>query len=264
MVCCLQLAAGCAREEAKVRLEVKRSPGQELVYEQINRQTISLNNSPVTAQSSQSRGEMVQRVIDVAGDGSARIEESSTWSWTEYGVDSAYNVISTTESLSYRIAADGKISELELPEDGESSKWKAYAQSNLEQSQPTFPTEPVGKGYTWMQSVKIFMPSGEKLDASTTYKVTDLIEVDGRKCAIIDYKGNLILPFDVIESDSVTRKGVDRVDVAGTIVFDYANGYVYSRKKRQWLLLSAPKSRVLRRAPTPLTSKGNYSSGLSR
>ncbi len=233
---------GCGDSSRKVLLQMKFKPGRSLVYQQINKQTISLNNSPVVSQNSQSQGEMTQTVEAVDDSGYARIQEASNWSWSEPDADTAIKVVSNTEKLEYTMAPNGKISNLSLPNDGEASKWKEYAQSNLEQSQPTFPTERVGKGYTWMQTVKIFMPSGEKLDASTTYVVSDLVEVDGRKCALIDYKGNLVLPFDVMESDTLTRRGVDKVDVTGQLAFDYENGYVYSQEEKT--KITADRSKI--------------------
>ncbi len=237
------LALSCAETQKKVRLQMKFQQGRELVYEQVNKQTITVRNSPSVSQASQSRGEMTQIVKSLSPEGVARIEETSTWSWSEKAEDSTIQVVSSSESLSYEMNPDGKIGGLELLDEKDASKWKEYAQQNLEQSQPTFPSEEVGKGYTWMQTVKIFMPSGEALDASTTYEVKDFIETDGHKCVIIDYRGNLILPFDVMESDSLSRRGVDKVDVTGTLVFDYEGGYTYSQEETT--KVTAERSKII-------------------
>jgi hypothetical protein len=186
---------------------------------------------------------MTQKVLEVLADGSARIKESSSWSWSEQADDGSINVVSSTESLTYKMAPTGKISDLEILSDDNASQWKEYAQSKLEQSQPTFPEEPIAAGYTWMQTVKIFKPTGEALDASTTYKVTEFIEVDKHKCAVIDYAGNLVLPFDVVESDSLSRKGVDEVDLTGTIWFDYENGCVFSQHEKS--RVTAERAKIL-------------------
>jgi len=237
------LIAGCGESSKKVQLEMKFQPGRELIYEQTNEQKISMGDSGEVSSLSKSKGEMIQKVVEILSDGGAKINEASTWSWSEKDTNSTIKVVSRTENLVYQMAANGKISALELPADDKESQWKEYAQSNLEQSQPTFPDEPVGKGYIWMQTVKVFMPSGEKLDASTTYKVTDFVDVDGHKCVVIDYKGNLVLPFDVIESDTLTRKGVDRVDVTGQLWFDYEHGYVFSQQEQD--RIAAERSKVL-------------------
>ncbi len=237
------LALNCADTQKKVRLQMKFQQGRELVYEQVNKQTISIRNSPTVSQASQSKGEMTQIVKSLSPEGVARIEETSTWSWSEKAEDSTIQIVSSTESLSYEMNPDGKIGGLELLDKDDASKWKEYAQQNLEQSQPTFPAEEVGKGYTWMQTVKIFMPSGEALDASTTYEVKDFVETDGHKCVVIDYRGNLILPFDVMESDSLTRRGVDKVDVTGTLIFDYEGGYTYSQEETT--KVTAERSKII-------------------
>ena len=237
------LGLNCADSQKKVRLQMKFTAGRELVYEQANKQTITIRNSPEVSQLSQSKGEMTQVIKSVGADGAARVEETSTWSWSEKAPDSTIQVVSSSESLSYEMNAAGKISALELLSEKDASTWKEYAQQNLEQSQPTFPDEEVGKGYTWMQTVKIFMPSGEALDASTTYEVKDFVETEGHKCVVIDYKGNLVLPFDVMESDSLSRRGVDRVDVTGTLVFDYENGYAYSQQENT--KVTAERSKII-------------------
>jgi hypothetical protein len=246
------LITGCGESSKKVLLQMKFQPDRELVYEQTNEQKISMGDSGEVSSLSRSKGEMIQKVVEILSDGGAKINEASTWSWSEKDTNNTIKVVSRTENLVYQMAANGKISALELPSDDKESQWKEYAQSNLEQSQPTFPDEPVGKGYIWMQTVKVFMPSGEKLDASTTYKVTDFVDVDGHKCVVIDYKGNLILPFDVIESDTLTRKGVDRVDVTGQIWFDYEHGYVFSQQEKD--RIAAERSKVLTNQATRYTA----------
>jgi len=246
------MVSGCGDSTKKVRLEMKFQPGRELVYEQTSEQKISTGESGEVVSLSKSKGEMTQKVVSVAADGSANIDESSTWSWSEKDTNNTFRVVSRDEQLDYMMAADGKISGIELPADDSEAKWKEYTQSNLEQSQPTFPDEPVGKGYTWMQTVKVFLPSGEKFDASTTYKVTDFVETDGHKCVLIDYKGNLILPFDVTESDTLTRKGIDRVDVTGALMFDYENGYVFSQQEKD--RITAERSKVLANQATRYTA----------
>ncbi|MCX6831484.1 MAG: hypothetical protein NT028_05020 [candidate division Zixibacteria bacterium] len=247
------LIAGCGqRSSKKVQLEMKFQPDRELVYEQTNEQKISMGDSGEVSSLSKSKGEMTQKVVEILSEGGAKINEASTWSWSEKDTNNTIKVVSRTENLVYQMAANGKISALELPSDDKESQWKEYAQSNLEQSQPTFPDEPVGKGYIWMQTVKVFMPSGEKLDASTTYKVTDFVDVDGHKCVVIDYKGNLVLPFDVMESDTLTRKGVDRVDVTGQLWFDYEHGYVFSQQEKD--RIAAERSKVLTNQATRYTA----------
>jgi hypothetical protein len=248
----VMVVSGCGGNSKKVQLAMKFRQGSELVWEQTSDQKITLGEPEQLSSQSRSKGEMTQKVEEVLPDGSARVDEASTWSWSEKDSNNTIKVVSRTENLSYNLAANGKISALELPTEDKEAQWKEYAQSNLEQSQPTFPEEPVSKGYTWMQTVKVFMPSGEKLDASTTYRVTDFVNVDGHKCAVIDYTGNLILPFDVMESDTLTSKGVDRVDVTGTLWFDYENGYVFSQQEKD--KVTAERSKVLANQATRYTA----------
>ena len=248
----LLFVGGCGESSKKVRLDLKFQAGRELTYEQTSQQKISMGNPDELSSLSRSKGEMRQKVLEILSDGGARIEESSTWSWSEKDTNSTIKVVSQTEKLVYNLAANGKISGLELPSDDKEAQWREYAQSNLEQSQPTFPEEPVGKGYTWMQTVKVFLPSGEKLDASTTYEVSDFVDVDGHKCVVIDYKGNEVLPFSVVESDTLTRGGVDRVSVVGTLWFDYAHGYVYTQQETN--RITAERSKVLANQATRYTA----------
>ncbi len=223
------LLSGCDRHPEKIRLQMKFAAGRQLVYDLNSEQTITINYAEPVSETSRSQGEMIQKVTVVLPDSSARIAETSSWNFSELGENGTVEVVSRTESLSYRIQPSGRISEFEILAEDDAARWQEYAQSKLEQSQPTFPDQPVAVGYTWMQTVKIFMPTGEMLDASTTYRFSELIEVDSRQCAVIDYEGNLVLPFDVMESDSLIRKGVDKVDLTGTIWFDYVNGYVFSQ-----------------------------------
>ncbi|MFH2055098.1 MAG: hypothetical protein ABIJ61_04000, partial [bacterium] len=249
ILCATLLLLGCERSPQEVLLRMQFSDGRELVYELASEQIISIDSPDFSADTSRTKGEMIQTVTEVLPEGSARVKEASYWSWSEPDEDGSVRVVSRDETLSYRMEASGKVSDLEILSDDDAAKWKEYAQSKLEQSQPTFPEEPVGLGYTWMQSVKIFMPDGEMLDAATTYEVTEFVEIDERRCAVIDYTGNLVLPFNVVETDSTIRKGVDKVDVTGTIWFDYLNGYVFSQHEKT--MITAERARIF---PTEATS----------
>jgi hypothetical protein len=252
----LCLLIGCGNSPKEVRLQMKFTEGRELTYGLASEQKISIDSPTIPADSSRTKGEMVQTVTEVFADGSARIKEASYWSWSEPDEDGAVRVVSRDETMSYLMEASGKVSDLEIISDGDAARWKEYAQSKLEQSQPTFPTEPVSLGYTWMQSVKIFMPDGEMLDAATTYTFSEFVEIDERKCAVIDYEGNLVLPFNVVETDSTIRRGVDKVDVTGTIWFDYVNGYVFSQHEKT--MITAKRAKIF---PTEAKSYTAYIEG---
>lgn len=236
------LLSGCGKEPVKVQLRMNFEEGRELTYDLASEQKISIESPDIPADTSRTKGEMIQTVSEVFPDGSAQVKEASYWSWSEPDTDGSVRVVSKDETLSYLMEPTGKVRELEILSDDDAAKWKEYAQSKLEQSQPTFPEEPVGVGYTWMQSVKIFMPDGEMLDAGTTYEVSELVEIDGRKCAVIDYNGNMVLPFSVVEEDSTIRQGVDKVDVSGTIWFDYVNGYVFSQHEKS--MITAERAKI--------------------
>jgi len=252
----LSLQLGCEKSPQEIKLRMQFVKDRELAYDLASEQIISIDSPDFSADTSRTKGEMIQTVTEVLTDGSARVKEASYWSWAEPDEDGAVKVVSRDETLSYLMDATGKVSDLEILSEDDAAMWKEYAQSKLEQSQPTFPEEPVGLGYTWMQSVKIFMPDGEMLDAATTYEVTEFVEIDGRKCAIIDYTGNLVLPFNVVETDSTIRKGVDKVDVTGTIWFDYVGGYVFSQHEKT--MITAERARIF---PTEATSYTAYIEG---
>ncbi|TFH65400.1 MAG: hypothetical protein E4G91_02625 [Candidatus Zixiibacteriota bacterium] len=118
------LIAGCGDSTKKVRLQVKFQLDRELVYEQTNEQKISMGDSGEVSSLSKSKGEMNQKVVEILSDGGAKIKEASTWSWSEKDTNNTIKVVSRTENLVYRMAANGKISALELPSDDKEAQWK--------------------------------------------------------------------------------------------------------------------------------------------
>jgi hypothetical protein len=55
-----------------------------------------------------------------------------------------------------------------------------------------------------------------------------------------------------MESDTLTQKGVDKVNVTGTIWFDYENGYVFSQDEKTEV--AAERQKILANQATSYTA----------
>ncbi|MFH2037231.1 MAG: hypothetical protein ABIJ45_12575 [Candidatus Zixiibacteriota bacterium] len=111
-----------------------------------------------------------------------------------------------------------------------------YYKELFEQTSPAYPDEPVKVEFTWKNSTKVLL-NGGNTDASTTYKVKAFVREAGYDCAVIEYKGTMILPLppDGTDDKAVT-KGSDHVTVEGVVYFAYKEGIVIKEEETSHLL----------------------------
>ena len=100
-----------------------------------------------------------------------------------------------------------------------------YYEKLYDQMAPMYPEEPVSKGYTWNNSVKLMLGEGEITDASTTYKVRSFVRERGYDCAVVEYHGNTIVPFrSEVNGSRIIR--LDRRSAKGVFYLAYREGFI--------------------------------------
>jgi hypothetical protein len=116
-----------------------------------------------------------------------------------------------------------------------------YLRSLYEQAATVLPDGMVEQGKTWSHS-KTVMLGDEQVNATTEYELKSFFRKDRYDCAVIGYKGNIIIPIKPDPADTSLRSGLDKIDFSGTMYFAYAEGVIVTANER-WLVDSYRKER---------------------
>ena len=112
-----------------------------------------------------------------------------------------------------------------------------YFRQLMEQAAPVYPEQPISPGYSWNNTVKVLLEEGP-VDASTIYTLKDIVREAGYDCAVIEYKGTMIIPLDKGAQDNPDAdiSGTDRIEVEGVTYFAYKEGIVIKEQESSRLL----------------------------
>ncbi len=174
---------------------------------------------------------IIYNTNNVFDDGSMNIIEENHWTWDEV-VDSG-NVKRKKVEYSYdlRIAPNGEIVDFKMIGDV-SPSYQKYAASYYRQGIMIFPDSAVPIGYSWTQTAQIELTEGDSAEASITYKIKGLAKKMGYDCAIIEFRGNLVLPYLKDPADTLETWGTDYVDTKGILYFAHKEGFYVSSEER--------------------------------
>jgi hypothetical protein len=238
ILCLLMVAvfwAGCDTGNKTVTLKFKHEPGMKLAYQQTTKQNLiyTQGDSTIKEKSGSYQVAVLYEILSLNEDGSARVKEAMTWSHEEPNEQDP-TIIDTIErhrELISNVAPNGEIvDELQFKTD-ESPTTKSYINDYVEQAMPVFPSEELAAGQSWTQNTLVAMPN-ETLEASTTYKLASFAREAGYDCVLIEYAGNLIIPFGPAPDDSTRRSGIDRISTEGVMYFAYREGLVVLQREK--------------------------------
>jgi hypothetical protein len=165
-------------------------------------------------------------------DGSAAVLEENKWSWDEVTDSGRVKRKSAEYAYDLRIAPNGRIIDFKMLGDI-CRPWENYARNYYEQGVPVFPDSTIQIGYSWTQNAKIELSDGDTTEVSAVYKVKGTTRKMGHNCAIIEYRGNLILPLFPDPDDSTAAWGVDRIEMNGILYFAHKEGISVSSEERR-------------------------------
>ena len=139
------------------------------------------------------------------------------------------------------VKPNGRLVQLVPAKEDEKSS-ATYLKNMMEQGTPVFPSERLKVGSKWTQSTQVVFPS-DTLEASTTFQVAR-IEMEGKyRCAVVEFRGNLILPMEESPMDSLKRSGVDYVTSKGESWYAIDGGYPVKTNEK-WLIKGERKKTV--------------------
>lgn len=226
---------GCDTGSKTVKLRFKHVPGTTLQYQQVTKQNLKYTrgDSTLKERSGSYEIDVSYEILSLNDDGSAKIKEIMEWSYEEPNKEDS-TVIDTIErrrEMISNVKPNGEIvDELQFKTE-ECPTTKTYINEYIEQAMPVFPSEELSAGRSWTQNTLVALPN-ETLEASTTYKLSSFAREAGYDCVLIEYSGNLIIPFGPSPEDSTQRSGVDNISTEGVMYFAYKEGFVVLQRER--------------------------------
>jgi len=240
---CTLIFASCDPAKKEVQLAYKFRPSQNREYTSTIKVSSTINEAGKTPQSEDysSRSILLEQVIAVIDSTKARISLTNVSDRPESPISQSGKEESPRAwSIEYLMGANGKILEF-FPEDSTSSALINAYKNYYEQASPVFPDVPVSEGQSWDQSVKLIVKDEGATSAETKYKVKSFVREAGYDCAIIEFTGNMILPYRKVENDGSLIVGLNRINSKGVIYFGYVHGMIVRQDETYDIQLDASR-----------------------
>lgn len=234
---------GCVQQKKSVRLRFTFTPQTIIIHsmEQKRQWKVVEQGSDTTQGLTTVRVTMQEEIRRVLEDSTAEIVHTNSWNFVERNMEDSTKLDTVDGSRSYTsyVKPNGRIVDLEFPDTIKKSEIE-YLRSLYEQAATVLPDGMVEQGKTWSHS-KTVMLGDEKVSASTEYELKSFFRKDRYDCAVISYKGNIIIPINADPADSTQREGLDKIEFTGELYFAYAEGVIVSATER-WLVDSYRKA----------------------
>ena len=228
------LLAGCGSgvKEAKIAFKFELGQKQQYTNEVKISAQIYDNAGKLTNTSNLSyRSTLYEEVILPSDSSRARIRLTDIVnrpnpSGSAAGADS----ITHKWSIECLMGANGKVWDI-YAGDSISPDLLNFYKNYYEQALPVFPEQPVKEGDSWRQTIHLLVRKEGVKKAETEYKVRSFVREGGYDCAVIEYKGNMILPFQGVEKDGSLVVKLERVTTKGVIYFAYREGLIIRQQE---------------------------------
>lgn len=214
------LLSSCQQDDREVVLSLKFRQNQRLHYRSEIKKTSEIyeNGKLVFTNSGVSRLKTSEEVGEVLGPDSAKVR------LIYYETPAKGEKLSDSTMIEYIQNGRGLIVDF-IREDSANLDMINYYQKLYEQMAPMYPEEPVSRGYTWNNTVKLLLGEDEITNATTTYKVRSLVRERGYDCAVVEYSGNTIVPFRY-ERNGVRIIRLDKRSAKGVFYLAYREGFI--------------------------------------
>ena len=230
--------SSCSREPKAFMLRnLYGPPGKSATYKLTSHRvgTVTVDSNPAEALDSKMDGTIIYTAIDTLPEGAGIVKEEDRWAWDEKSADSGKTVHQTKDyAYTLKYAANGKVLDFQII-GGSTVGWTSYARNFYEQGTSVFPDQAITIGYSWTQTIPVTLADGKTDTATTVYRVKGVAQKIGYNCAIIEYRGNLILPIMLDPADSMATQGIDRIEMNGLLYFAIKEGTAVSSDERRRL-----------------------------
>lgn len=223
------LFSGCGTGEQQVLLTYKFNPEKIFHYKfDSNSKTTMYENDKLVHRSEKPHHVLYsQETVSIIDSSKANVR---------FTYSSKDGSIPENWSNEFVMSSDGRVVGFDLQNDSNSQSLD-YFRKLMEQAAPVYPDEPVSPGFSWNNTVKVLLEDGTT-DATTTYKLKALVREAGYDCAVIEYRGTMIIPLSKGPDDApnASVNGTDKIDVEGVTYFAYAEGIIIKEQGTSHLL----------------------------
>jgi hypothetical protein len=238
--------ASCGVEKKEIRLAFKYQSGQKRQYTNTIKASSQLDESGKLVKTSEVsyKSTINEEVLGIPDSGGARIRLTNIIDdITSPKSDSAKIDPSAVKwIIEYLMTSNGRIADI-YPQDSTSRNITGFYKNYYEQALPVFPDRPVSEGYSWSQTVKVIIQKEGTTKAETNYEVRSFVREAGYNCAVIEYKGNLILPFQNTGQDGSLAIGLEKITSSGVIYFGYEAGLIVRQEEAYDIQSEGTKTR---------------------
>lgn len=138
--------------------------------------------------------------------------------------DKKLDTVKIYNTTAYKIKPNGEFVDIWFCDERDSTN-EAWLKEYYHQGWPRFPKQPIRVGHKWAHSTPVQL-ADEKIEATTNFELISLVNESGYDCALIKYKGNLVIPVSAKPDDPSREASVDRIEVSGVMYFAYKKGVV--------------------------------------
>lgn len=228
----------CTQEEPSFLLRSDFSPvGKVIEYSlQLHRVgTVFENGEPLREVDFEIDADIIYTTQEILPGNIAVVLEQQKWDMDK--TDDSGKVTREVKERAYRLhfKPNGKVVGFEVVS-AMSPAWTKYIRQYYEQGMPIFPSEKIKVGHSWTQYSTVELENGEMVQSGTTYTVKGTARKLKRDCVILEYTGNLTLPYIPDSKDSTEGKGHDQIEMNGLLYLDHEAGILVSSEERRRII----------------------------
>lgn len=224
----------CGTEKKEVVLRLKFNENQSLRWAQTNKNHTEYfeNDSLISTEDKNSTSESVESVMEILDENTARLKLTYYYDRELPDKNDSSKIIKVSDSSTIEYIQNIHAVNLDIfPHDTISVDKIEYVKKLHQQLAPHYPDMPVTAGYSWSNNIKVMLQNGETNNAITTYTVKGFVKEAGYDCAIIEFVGNTIVPFQSEYecedgSGKVLETRIDKTKSQGTVYFAYKKGII--------------------------------------
>lgn len=228
------LIYGCGVEKKEIRLAFKFQTGQKQLYASAVKTSSQIYESGALIKSSDIsfKSDVSEEVLSVDKNNEARIRLTDISKKVSINREDStkLDTIAQSWSIEYLMTPNGKIADI-FSQNLSNINITNFYKNYYEQALPVFPEIPVAEGYSWSQTIKLIIKNEKPTKAETFYKIRAFVREAGYDCAIIEYKGNMILPFTGTDKDGNLVVKLEKINSEGVIYFGYSAGVIVSQEE---------------------------------
>jgi len=257
----------CTTEKKEVRLRLKFPPQQVLYWNVDYKKHTSVyeDDSLVVNEDKNMSHVSREEVVEIIDSVKARLKLTSFYEYEKPDKDDSTKKVKVTDTSIVFYVQDDRGVNHDLTLEGKNDS--ALVEYNLrlyEQLAPRYPDQPISAGYTWSNSVKVMLKNGEINDATTTYRFKAFVREAGYDCAVVEFKGNTIVPYNHTYECGAQDIRIDRRQYEGAFYLAYREGIIIRDEERYTFEAEGMRIKEGRQIDLKIKSEGSYSYYLTK